>query len=312
MKNLNELSGLSSVKAPDELKKRTLEASRELRYAQAHSNSHKPLCKSRMFKRVTSAACALGIIIGGTMLYKTRNPEQPVSDAVTETIMNSFGFAAYAADTGETSVPNGSTIVFDSGDGGCDDPEKGFFSGCLFKVTGENISTVSASIDKNCAIYREKRFDLPSKGFLFSEEKGEDPCLPGMENADEVMVSGLDDEDKWWADTCWILENGFTDEYDPDVSYGFWAPAESTSDPNEDLQQAWHKRTDIFEGATLNVTVTFTDGTSQTKTIGLHTGRLEVEYVNDEMILTGKVLDASEGISKPYVYGVYGELGIKS
>ncbi len=310
MKNLNELSGLLSIKAPDELKKRTLEASREFRGTQAQSR--KPFYKSRIIKRVTAAACALGIIVGGTMLYKTRDPEQPVSDAVAGTIMNSFGFAAYAADTGETSVPKGSTIVFDSGDGGCDDPEKGFFSGCLFKVTGDNIKTVSASIDKDCAIYREKRFELPSGEFALSEEKGETPCLPGMENADNVMVCGLGDEGKWWADTFWILENGFTDEYDPDTSYGFWAPPESAPDPNEDLQQAWHRRTDIFEGAALSVTVTFTDGTSQTKTIRLHTGRLAVEYKNEEIRLTGEVLDVSEGKEKPYVYGVYGELGLKN
>ena len=36
---------------------------------------------------------------------------------------------------------------------GADDPDKGFFSGCLFKVTGENIKTVSATIDRG-AVYR--------------------------------------------------------------------------------------------------------------------------------------------------------------
>ncbi len=311
MKNLNELSGLSSVKAPEELKKRTLEASRAFRETQEQGHTYNAVHKTRVLRRLTAAVCALGVITGGTLLYKTRNPEQPVSDALTETIMNSFGFAAYAADTGETSLPNGSTIVFDSGDGGCDDLEKGFFSGCLFKVTGDNIKTVSASIDKNCAIYRAKRFELPSGKSALSEEKGETPCIPGMENADNVMVSGREDEDIWWADTCWILGNGFTDEYDPDSSYGFWAPPEGASDPDEDLQQAWHRRTDIFEGATLSVMVTFTDGSSQTKKIGLHTGKLAVEYVNDKIVLTGEVLDDSEAIGKPYVYGVYGELGIK-
>ena len=44
--------------------------------------------------------------------------------------------------------------MFDTGSG-ADDPEKGFYSGCLFKVTGENIKTISATIDKG-AVYRTK------------------------------------------------------------------------------------------------------------------------------------------------------------
>ena len=67
-------------------------------------------------------------------------------------IAHTFGLVAYAADTGEMRQPKDSKIVFDTGSG-ADDPEKGFYSGCLFKVTGENIKTVSATIDRG-AVYR--------------------------------------------------------------------------------------------------------------------------------------------------------------
>ncbi len=317
MKNLNELSNLQSVKAPEGLKERTLEAAREMLSEEKTTRPrHLKTGAGKgaiLFKRAAAVLCASGIALGGAVFWKSGNPQQPVGDAVAETIMNSFGFVAYAADTGKTVTPKNSKIVFDS-DSGCDDPEKGFFSGCLFKVTGGDIKTVSAEIDGQCAIYRAKRFDLPSGDFIRSAEKGEAPSVPGMEGADQVMVSGTKDEDngeaKWWADTCWVLENGFTDEYDADASYGFWAPPESAQGYEEDLQKAWHGRIDTFEGLTLTVTVTFTDNTSQTQTMKLHTGKLGVEYPDDNsgFYLTGEVYDKPEDYGKPYVYGVYGEI----
>ncbi len=81
-------------------------------------------------------------------------------DAAADAISHSFGFAAYAADTGELRQPKNSKIVFDCGSG-TDDPEKGFYSGCLFKVMGEGIKTVSATIDKG-AVYRMKTVAGPT------------------------------------------------------------------------------------------------------------------------------------------------------
>lgn len=332
MKNLNELKRLRNVKAPDELKERTLAAARDVWRAEMETSEfperlEQPSGKKtfaptpRRFsaaKRILAAACALGIVIGGTAVWKSRKTEQPAGDAVAESLANTFGFVAYAANSGETMVPKDSTIVFDNGSG-CDDLEKGFYSGCLFRVTGENIQTISASIDKGCALYRAKRFDLSADVVSSWRESGGEwpPTVPGMEGADNIMVSGLGDEDAdtvntWWADTCWNLENGFVDTYDPDVSYGFWAPPIDTAlgEEEEDLQQAWHGRVDTFEGATLNVTVTFTDGSQQTQSMALHSGKLGVEYLDPDggPTLTGEVYDQPGDFGKPYVYGVYGEI----
>ena len=81
---------------------------------------------------------------------------------------------------------------------------------------------------------------------------------------------------EWYADACWKLENGFVEDYDPQASYGFWDEPQP-NDPNGDLREAWHDRIDEFDGATLTVTVTCTDGKQETPTLTLHTGKLGCE-----------------------------------
>ncbi|MFR1150879.1 MAG: hypothetical protein ACLSDM_04735 [Butyricicoccus sp.] len=49
--------------------------------------------------------------------------------AVADAISHTFGFAAYAADTGELRQPKDSKIVFDTGNG-ADDPEKVYPAVC--------------------------------------------------------------------------------------------------------------------------------------------------------------------------------------
>lgn len=77
-----------------------------------------------------------------------------------------------------------------------------------------------------------------------------------------------------------------------------------------DLRDAWHARMDEFDGATLTVTVTFTDGAADTQTMTLHTGKLGVEYPSDESgpQLTGEVLTDEQAAEQGYVYGVYAEI----
>lgn len=207
-------------------------------------------------------------------------PRRPGSAAVADAINHTFGFAAYAADTGELRQPKDSKIVFDTGSA-ADDPEKGFYSGCLFKVTGEDIKTVSATIDKG-AVYRTKTVKDTSDDrdeWVRSMHQGTNPELDG---ADWIMVWGSD-EMHMYADLCWKLDNGFTDAYDPDTSYGLWLPSQPLT-TDDDLQDSRHKAVDGFEGAKLTVTITFTDGSEQTRSMTLHTGKLGVEYKDDTSV----------------------------
>ena len=295
---MNKWDEMKNIKASDELKERTLRAAREER---GRTPQHIGRPAHRGAKRVLAAACAFAVVLGGAALSGRQTGSDPVTD-----IAHTFGLVAYAADTGEMRQPKESKIVFDYGSG-ADDPEKGFYSGCLFKVTGEDIKTVSASID-NGAIYRTKTVKDTSDDrdeWVRSMHQGTNPELDG---ADRIMVWGSD-EMHMYADLCWKLDNGFADEYNPDVSYGLWLPSRQESE-DDDLQDSWHKSVDGFEGAKLNVTVTFTDGSEQMQSMTLHTGKLGVEYKDDMSgpSLTGEVLTNAQAEEQGYLYGVYGEL----
>ena len=293
---------MKNIKASDELKERTLRAAREER---GRTPQHIGWPAHRGAKRVLAAACAFAVVLGGAAL----SGRQTGGSAADE-IVHTFGLVAYAAETDEMRQPKESKIVFDYGSG-VDDPEKGFYSGCLFKVTGEDIKTVSASID-NGAIYRTKTVKDTSADrdeWVRSMHQGTNPELDG---ADTVMVWGngpVEGEEQMYADLCWKLDNGFTDEYDPDASYGLWLPSRQESE-DDDLQDSWHKSVDGFEGAKLNVTVTFTDGSEQMQSMTLHTGKLGVEYKDEASgpSLTGEVLTDEQAAAEGYIYGVYAEL----
>lgn len=288
---------MKNIKAPDELKARTRAAVREEK-----SRARQPVrSMSGGMKRLLAAACAFAVVLGGAALHGRQTGSDPVTD-----IAHTFGLVAYAAETDEMRQPKESKIVFDCGSG-VDDPEKGFYSGCLFKVTGENIKTVSATID-NGAIYRTKTVKDTSADrdeWVRTMHQGTNPAIDG---ADRIMVWGSD-EMHMYADLCWKLENGFADEYDPDVSYGLWLPSRQESE-DDDLQDSWHKSVDGFEGAKLTVTITFNDGSEQTRSMTLHTGKLGVEYKDDTSgpSLTGEVLTDEQAAAEGYIYGVYADI----
>lgn len=310
MKNMNELHDLQDMKAPEQLKQRTLAAAREARRAeQQDAPQHLAPAPRRRFgmaKRILAAACAFGVIVGGTAVWQARGSEQDAGSVVAEAVAHSFGIVAYAADTGETIEARDSRIVFDVAGGGMDSPTKGFFSGCLFKVTGDNIETVSASIDKG-GLYRIERLDITEADAQAIMTGGFAPVA----GADDIMVQSEPEQNKWWVDASYRVENGFVEPYDPDTGYGFWAEPQPVDMAQEaDAPDAWHARMDEFDGATLTVTVTFTDGVADTQTMTLHTGKLGVEYPSDESgpQLTGEVLTDEQAETQGYLYGVYAEI----
>ena len=309
MKNISEFRRLQDMKAPEELKQRTLEAAREMRREEQQTTPQHLApapCRFGMAKRILAAACAFGVIVGGTAVWRAQGSGQSTGDAVAEAVAHSFGIVAYAADTGETIAPKDSKVVFDIAGGGMDSPTKGFFSGCLFKVTGDNIETVSATIDKG-GLYRIERLEI-TEADAQAIMTGE---FAPVADADDIMVQSEPEQNKWWVDASYRVENGFVEAYDPSTSYGLWGePQPVDMAAEDDLRDAWHARIDEFDGATLTVTVTFTDGTSDTQTLTLHTGKLAVEYPADESgpQLTGEVLTDEQAQTQGYLYGVYAEM----
>ena len=310
MKHISDLHRLQDMKAPEELKERTLAAARDLRRdSQADTPQHLAPAPRRRFgmaKRLIAVACAFGVIVGGTAVWRAQTTGQSVSDTVAESVAHSFGIVAYAANTGETIEPKDSKIVFDIAGGGMDSPIKGFFSGCIFKVTGDYIHSVSASIDKG-GLYRIERMDI--------QESDIDAIMQGaympVVDADDIMVMSRPEESKWWVDASYRVENGFVEPYDPSVCYGLWGkPQPVDMEQETDEQDAWHTRIDEFDGATLTVTVTFTDGTTDTQTLTIYTGKLGVTYPDDTSgpQLTGEVLTDEQAAQQGYIYGVYAQI----
>ena len=74
-------------------------------------------------------------------------------------------------------------------------------------------------------------------------------------------------------------------------------------DWDRDPRAANQESIDRMDGARLTVTVTFTDGSEQTKTYTLSTGRLKVEY--DANSPGGILLPQLAGDEDPWLYGVY-------
>ena len=309
MDNRNNWNRMKDIKATDELKARTLAAARQVRReAQQNTPQHLAAAPRRRFgmvKRIVAVTCAFGVVVGGTAVWKSQRNGQPAADAVAETVAHSCGIVGYAADSGKTIEPKDSKIVFDTAAGGMDSATKGFFSGCLFKVTGDGIETVSASIDKG-GLYRVERMDI--------QESDADNILQGTypptQGADDFLVHGYDDGD-WWVEASWHVENGFVETYAPTTCDGLWGEPKPVDMAQEsELQDAWQTRIDEFDGATLTVTVTFTDGTTDTQTLTLHTGKLGCTYTDDSVgpQLTGEVLTDEQAAEQGYVYGVYAEI----
>ncbi len=302
----NEYKALMShIKTPQGLNERVLEAAAAAGPSarQAASRPERQpsyFWRGPVFRIAVCAACSAALLLG-CITFSKRTAAQPAAPEL------SFGIAAYAADTGELASPQDSRIAFELAGSASYDPLEGGYTGCLFRITGENIKTVAATLDKG-GLYRMKTVSVdraaPEGQAVFAAlANGEAPEVEGCD-----IVSGHStDESLFYFDACWSLGDSFSEEYDADASYGFWVPpADVSIDPDKDLQQAAHDWIDVFDGATLCLTVTFTDGSEQTRTLSLNTGRLAVAYADNVSgpVLTGELARADE----PYCYGIYADI----
>lgn len=304
-----------NIKMPEGLKEKTMLAARQLEENDKNNKNEstesivsinkarKP--KHSKLKRFAAAAAAFVCVVAagnGILNHNTVNTNEVGNNN------NSFGIVAYAAETGEITEPKNSRIIFSSGagEGGAD---WGFFSGSLFKVTGENIKSVSMKVNKG-GIYRQREY-------YYTEEQMNDMLKDSpngnivIDGSDTVMLSSADKKN-WTADACWVLGKDAEADYNADDLFGFWidgATYEQLQNDDDDLQVSWHKTTDYFDGAELEITVSFDDGSEKTEKLSLKTGKLEVDYDNNgNMYYTGNVLDDNDNVT-PYDYGVYAEIG---
>ena len=254
------------------------------------------------------AMCALTLVLGSVRL---RTPAAP-ADAALEggnpasirreegpqafPLSLSFGLTAYAADTGDAfPAREDGAIAFSAGEGMIN-PGEGDFTGCLFRVTGEDIASVSLSIDRG-GLYRYRLLEnLTEEELAYYREHMGTPELA------TAAISRTDDG-VWYMPEMSALGSSVQEDYDPDIRYGFWvAPEEMAWNTGLGISTEAQRDADYFDGAVLTVTAVFENGGEHTRTYRLHSGNLKVERTEDYVLA---VLPELAGEEDPWVYGIY-------
>ncbi len=309
MKKNDYQNMMEHIQPPAGLNDRVLSAARQWAAEQEPAGPKRlaPRKRRPVLRAAVCAACALALVAGSVTLGPIGGGESSADGApVTALPAFSFGLTAYAADTGERYEANANGgLAFSTSGQGSWSAEDGHYTGCLFQVAGENIQTISLAIDRE-ALYRSRTLtDLPREEvqkYLEAEASGTEYQLPGGEGVISAIYSE-GEEDPLTLEVVTDLGASVTEDYDPEARYGFLIPDTGDIDWEGDPRAANQESIDQLDGARLTVTVTFTDGTEQTKTYTLSTGRLKVEY--DANSPGGTLLPQLAGDEDPWIYGVY-------
>lgn len=284
---------IETIRTPDGLSDRVLFAARR-----QGAPSRRAAPRRNRLRAAVCAACALALVLG-TWTLRPAGPKDAAQpdDGVPVRVPNwSFGLTAYAADTGETQEPNANGgLAFLSG-AGLMDVERGVYTGCLFQVKGEEIETISLSIDKG-GLYRcETHTNLTEQELSAFRQAMEDGTLA-------PAAISRDDDGVWSMPELTELGTSVTEPYDPAVQYGFWVPPENmVMDRNLDPEKEAAANVDVFDGASLTVRVTRKDGSTQTKEYRLSTGRLKTVLDKDGV---WRMLPQLAGDDEQSNYGIY-------
>ena len=308
MKKNDYQNMMEHIQPPAGLNDRVLFAARQ-KAAEQESAGPKRLAPRKwrpVVRAAVCAACALALVAGSVTLWPIGGGETTADGApVTALPAFSFGLTAYAADTGERYEANANGgLAFSAAGESRWSAEGGHYTGCLFQVTGENIQTISLAIDRE-ALYRSRTLtDIPRdelQKYLEAEASGTEYQLPGGGDVIAAVYSE-GEEEPLTLEVVTDLGASVTEDYDPEARYGFLIPDTGDIDWEGDPRTANQESIDRLDGARLTVTVTFTDGTEQTKTYQLSTGKLRVEYGEDG---TPTLLPQLAGDEDPWIYGVY-------
>ena len=309
MKKNDYQNMMEHIQPPAGLNDRVLSAARRRTAEQELAGPKRlaPRKRRPVLRAAVCAACALALVAGSVTLGPIGGGESSADGApVTALPTFSFGLTAYAADTGERYEANANGgLAFSTSGQGSWSAEDGHYTGCLFQVAGENIQTISLAIDRE-ALYRSRTLtDLPGEEvqkYLEAEASGTEYQLPGGGDVIAAVYSE-GEEGPLTLEVVTDLGASVTEDYDPEARYGFLIPDTGDIDWEGDPRAANQESIDRLDGARLTVTVTFTDGTEQTKTYTLSTGRLKVEY--DANSPGGTLLPQLAGDEDPWIYGVY-------
>lgn len=210
---------------------------------------------------------------------------------------NSFNLSAYAADKGTSSEASGNEITFALETGSSAGPN-GIKSNASFQITGTNIAKIAVQLDRG-KLYQMERV---TKQLTSKDEKAEADAFMAAE--DKTKQIDADISTFSWQE---FKRNGVKEKpsqalyiegkmlgksvsvpYDKKYSYGLYAPADEMSkiDPptaeGKTLGLLYGQHLDkavaFFDGAILQITATYKDGTCETKTLHLKTENRRISY----------------------------------
>ena len=255
------------------------------------------------------AVCALALLLGGFSLRPapTVAPGDPAGSAgprdagtPAQVLVPTFGLTAYAAMTETAYGPaEDGSIAFAVGEG-CVTPEFGDFTGCLFRITGENIAQVKMSIDRGGLYSYYTRDNLTEEQMTaYRQAMAEGTLAP-------AAISQRDDG-TWYMPEMTALGQSVREDYDPEASYGFWVPAEDMAyNTGLGITTECQMDADYFDGGTLTVTVISSDGTERTQAYRLHSGPLKIEFAEDNSITVfPELASPEEQQNNHFIYGIY-------
>lgn len=266
--------------------------------------------RARPFLRTAlCAACALALVLGGFSLRPAPTADPGASagtagpanaETPAQVLVPTFGLTAYAAMTENAYGPaEDGSIAFAVGEG-CTTMEFGDFTGCLFRITGENIAQVRMSIDRGGLYRYQQRENLTEEQMAAYRQAMADGSLA------PAAISQRDDG-TWYMPEMTALGESFQEDYDSEASYGFWVPAEDMAyDTGLGITTECQMDADYFDGGTLTVTVVSSDGTEKSQSYRLHSGPLKIEFNEDNSITVFPEEASPEELERNFfIYGIY-------
>lgn len=296
---------VENICVPAGLEERVLSAAR-CREAERGGGSRGRLWFRPAARAAVCAVYALALVLGSVHLRPSAAPEvpsaeggygdRPAEGAPALPLSLSFGLTAYAAGTGDAyPAREDGAVAFAMGEGMAN-PGEGDFTGCLFQITGEDIASVSLSIDRG-GLYRYRVLEN-----LTEEEMARYRQIMGTPALATAAISRTDDG-VWYMPEMVSLGDSVREEYDPEARYGFWvSPEEMAYNTGLSMTAEAQMDADYFDGASLTVTAVSESGAESTRVYRLHAGSLKAERTGDDVLT---VLPEPAGEGDPCVYGIY-------
>lgn len=220
-----------------------------------------------------------------------------------QTVEPTFSLAAYAPEGVKAGMSGDDLVFTDIGTG------EGGFTGMLFQVQGDGIADVDIKIDKG-ELYtttieettEDVIYDIAAAGM--PDEDG-DPDTHTVYSLIGDYDPNEKPEDHKPCDViayhCTKAGTQVSGAYDAGLYYGFYIPDDVTSS-KYDLAEAYREQLGVFEGSTLRVSVTYTDGSSASKAYALSVKKLALDAQRNVTQTEWKENDPD--MKEGYVYGV--------